>query len=337
MRVADYVISNLVKHDVRHIFMIVGGVTMYLNDAVIREKNIRYICNHHEQASTIAAECYARITGGIGVALVVSAAGSTNTLTGVLGAWWDSIPILVISGNAKSTLLTYKRPTLRQLGVQGTRIVDIVAPITKYAVTVYDPEMIRYHMEKAIYLATTGRKGPVWLDIPLDIQSAEIVEKKLKPFIPPHKTKKNLSVEIKKTIEHFRISKHPVVIVGSGVRSSGSLELFSSVAGKLKAPVLTSLTAQDVMYQTHPLYGGRFGPYGTQAGNDLIKQADYMLILGERLYLWQIGYEYMDFGKYAYKIMVDIDKAELTKPTIKIDLPVLADVKDFLTELNTQL
>ncbi len=337
MRVADYVIQRLVENKVRHVFMIVGGVSMYLNDAVIREKKIRYICNHHEQASTMAAECYARITGGVGVALVVSAAGSTNTLTGVLGAWWDSIPVLVISGNARSTLLTYKRPDLRQLGVQDTRIVDIVKPITKYAATVYDPNLIRHHIDKAIYLATTGRKGPVWLDIPLDIQSAEIDEAKLKPYTAPQVKQRDISSEIKKTIDHFRSSKHPVIIVGSGVRSSGSLPLFHSVARKLGAPILTSLTAQDVMYETHPLYGGRFGPYGTQEGNDHIKQTDYMLILGERLYLWQIGYEFMDFGKHAYKVMVDIDKAELTKPTLKIDLPIHADVKDFLTELNFKL
>jgi acetolactate synthase-1/2/3 large subunit len=337
MTASEYLISRLKKHGTRHIFMIVGGAAMYLNDAVIKEKSITYICTHHEQAATMAAECYARITGTFGVVVVTSAAASTNTLTGLLGAWWDSIPVLIISGNARRDMLTYTRPKLRQLGVQDTRIVDIVRSITKYAVTVDDPKKIGYHLDKALYLATSGRKGPVWLDIPLDVQGAQVDTKKLVKFIPPKETRRDLRPVVVKTLRHLKSSISPVVIVGSGVRLSGSTEIFHRVIRKLRIPVLTSLTAQDQMYETHPLYGGRFGPYGTQKGNDFVKNADCMLILGDRLYLWQIGYEYQDFGKHAYKIMVDIDKEELRKPTLSIDLPVLADVKQFLTEMDKHL
>ena len=316
----------------------VGGAAMYLNDAVIQSKQIKYICNHHEQAATMAAECYARITNSIGVVIVTSAAASTNTLTGVLGAWWDSIPVMIFSGNAKTEMLTYDTPELRQLGVQDTKIVDIVKPITKYAVCIKDAQRVRYEFDKALYLATTGRKGPVWLDLPLDIQGTQIAQPdKLVKFDPPKIKKPDLTKAVSQTITKIKQAKHPVVIVGSGVRLSGNFELFHQVINKLKIPVLTSLTAQDMMYETHPLYGGRFGPYGTQKGNDLIKQADVMLILSERLYLWQIGYEYRDFGAQAYKIMVDIDEAELTKKTLSIQLPIHADVGDFLTKLNQKL
>lgn len=337
MNVADYVVKRLGEHNIKHVFLIVGGTTMYLNDAIFRQNKIKYICNHHEQASTMAAEGYARITGGLGVVIATSGAAMTNTITGVLGAWWDSIPLLMISGNARSNLLTYKRPNLRQLGVQDTRIVDIVKPITKYAVCVMDPNDIGYQLEKAIYLALNGRPGPVWLDIPLDVESTEIDEDKLIKFNPPKIEEVDLSKEVSATIEKIKTSKQPIIIVGSGIRASGSYSLFHKVLKKLKVPVLTTLTSQDIMWETHPYYGGRFGMYGTKKGNDLLKQADCMLILGSRLYLWQIGYNFQDFGKDAYKIMVDIDKEELNKPTMNTQLPIHADMKDFLEEMIKQL
>lgn len=338
MNASDYLFNRLVEtYQVKHVYMIVGGPAMYLNDAVIKDKRLTYICNHHEQAGTMAAECYSRVSGHLGVMLVTSAAGDTNTLTGLLGAWWDSIPLLIISGNARSTLLTYDRPELRQLGVQDTRIVDIVKPITKYAVCVKKAQEIEYELDKALYEAYHGRPGPVWLDIPLDVQATEIEPKKLKKFTPPKQIKPNLTSVVKKTIEKIRTSKKSVIIAGGGIRLSGSFELFHRVLNRLKVPVLTALTAQDVMYETHPFYGGRFGPYGTPKGNTLIEEADCMLILGERLYLWQIGYDYQNFGKHAYKIMIDIDKAELEKPTMNNQISVLADVKDFLTEMEKQL
>lgn len=337
MTVADYIVKKLIHFGIKHIFMIVGGGAMYLNDSVIKEKRIQYICNHHEQASTMAAECYSRITGNIGAVLVTSGAGDTNTMTGLLGAWWDSIPLLMLSGNARVPFLTYKRPKLRQLGVQDTRIVDMVKPITKYAVCVYDPKTIDYHLEKAYYLAKSGRPGPVWLDIPLDVQAAQIDEKKLTHFVAPKVREPDLSATVKKTIQKIYTSKKPVIIVGGGIRLSGSYDLFHKVLDKLKIPVLTSLTAQDIMWEDHPHYGGRFGPYGDKRGVDLIEAADFMLILGSRLYLWQIGYDYENWGKNAYKVMVDIDKEELNKLTMKTQSRVQANVKDFLIELDKQL
>lgn len=337
MTVSDYIIKKLADYNIKHIFMIVGGSVMYLNDAVIKQKRIKYICNHHEQASTMAAECYSRITGNIGVVLVTSGAGDTNTITGLIGAWWDSIPLMIISGNARVPLLTYKHPQLRQLGVQDTRIVDMVKPITKHAVCVYDPQEIDYHIEKAYYLAKSGRPGPVWLDIPLDVQAAQIDEKKLVRFTPEKRKKIDLLPVVKKTIQKIKSSKKPAIIVGSGVRLSGSYDLFHKVLNKLKIPVATSLTAHDMMWEDHPYYGGRFGPYGNQQGNNLVDTSDCLLILGDRLYLWQIGYDYENWANNAYKIMVDIDKEELDKLTMRTQLKVHADVKDFLEELDKQL
>lgn len=339
MTVSDYIIKTISdsKYKVKHLFLIVGGAAMYLNDAVFRQKKIKYICGHHEQALTMAAECYSRITGGLGVVMVTSGAAATNVLTGLLGAWWDSIPVLVISGNAKADMLTYKTPNLRQLGVQDTRIVDIVKPITKYAVCIDDPNYVAYHTEKAIYFATSGRPGPVWLDVPLDVQGAEVDEKKLVKFTWPEEKKPDLRKVVKDTIQKIRTSKKPIILAGSGIRLSGSYDLFQQVVNKLKIPVLTSLTAHDLMWETNPYYGGRFGPYGTFKGNDLVNESDMMLILGERLYLWSIGYDYENFGKKAYKVMVEIDKEELNKKTLKIDYPVLGDVKYFLEEMYKQL
>lgn len=337
MRACDYIVKKIVDYGVKHIFMIVGGGAMYLNDAVIKNKKITYICNHHEQASTMAAECYSRITGNIGVVIPTSGAGMTNTLTGLLGAWWDSIPLLIISGNTRSQLLTYKYPKIRQLGVQDTRILDVVKPITKYAVCVYDANTIDYHLEKAYYLAKSGRPGPVWVDIPLDVQATEIDVKKLISFNPPAIKKPDLSSVVKTTILKIRSAKKPAIVVGSGIRLSGSYSLFHKVLNKLKIPVTTSLTAHDIMWETHPYYRGRFGPYGDKRGNDLVNEADCLLILGERLYLWQIGYDYENWAKNAYKIMVDIDKEELNKLTMRTQLRVHADVKDFLQELDKQL
>lgn len=337
MTVSDYLIKKLADYNIKHIFMIVGGGAMYLNDAVIKQNKVKYICNHHEQASTMAAECYSRITGNIGVVLVTSGAGDTNTMTGLLGAWWDSIPLMIISGNARIPLLTYKNPKLRQLGVQDTRIVDMVKPITKYAVCVYDPLEIDYHVEKAYYVAKSGRPGPVWLDIPLDVQAAQIDEEKLIRFTLPQSEKPDLLPIAKKTLQKIKSSKKPAIIVGSGIRLSGSYDLFHKVLKKLKIPVTTSLTSHDIMWEDHPFYGGRFGPYGDQRGNDLVNKADCILILGERLYLWQIGYDYENWGKQAYKIMVDIDKEELNKLTMRTQFKIHADVKDFLEALNKLL
>ncbi len=337
MNGSDYLVKKLVDKGVKHVFMIVGGGAMYLNDAVIKNKKITYICNHHEQASTMAAECYSRITGNIGVVVPTSGGGMTNTLTGLIGAWWDSIPLMIISGNAKGPFLTYQRPKLRQLWVQDTRIIDVVKPITKYAVCVYDTNKLDYEFEKAYYLAKSGRPGPVWLDIPLDVQSAQVEEKKMVHFIPPQEPKPDLKDIVKKTIQKIKSSKKPAIVVGSGVRLSGSYKLFHKVLNKLKIPVTTSLTAHDIMWETNPYYGGRFGPYGDARGNDLVAEADCLLILGERLYVWQIGYDYENWAKQAYKIMVDIDREELDKPTMRTQLKVHADVKDFLQEMDKQL
>ena len=343
-KLSDYIAEKLRDdYGVKYIFMIPGGGAMHLNDSFGKTSGLTYIANHHEQASAIAAECYARITNKIGVCNVTTGPGGTNTLTGVIGAWLDSIPMLVISGQIKREVCMYSYPQLklRQLGIQEVNIIDMVKPVTKYAKAVMDPHEIRYELEKAIYIAKSGRPGPVWLDIPLDVQGFKIDSEKLRPFSPKEIEKKpNLKLlqdKVEKTIEYLSKAKRPVLIAGFGIRLSESVKLFHDLISKLKIPVVTSLSAHDLMWERHPLYGGRFGLYGTRGGNFAVQNSDVLLILGCRLMLWETGYEYKTFAREAIKIMVDIDKAELDKPTLKIDLPINFGVKSFIEKMQKQL
>lgn len=344
VKLSDYLAEKLRDdYGVKYIFMIPGGGSMHLNDSFGKTLGLTYIANHHEQASAIAAECYTRITNSIGVCNVTTGPGGTNTLTGVIGAWLDSIPMLIISGQIKREVCMYSYPKLklRQIGIQELNIIDVVRPVTKYAKAVMDPYEIRYELEKAIYIARSGRPGPVWLDIPLDVQGAKIDIGKLRPFEPKEIEKKtNLSLlkdKVAKTIDYIKKAKRPVLIAGFGVRLGESVDLFHDLIGKLKIPVVTSLSAHDLMWEDHPLYGGRFGLYGTRGGNFAVQNSDVLLILGCRLMLWETGYEYKTFAREATKIMVDVDKAELEKPTLKIDLPINFDIRSFFQEMRKQL
>jgi len=330
MRVSDYIAKYIKKIGIKHVFLVVGGGAMHLNDA-FGQQNI-YICNHHEQASAIAAEVYARVNDFLGVCNVTTGPGATNAITGIMGAWVDSIPLLCISGQVKKSVSLYQNNGYRQIGTQELPIIDVIKPITKYAAPILNPQDVAYKLEKAIFLATNERPGPVWLDIPLDVQGAHIDENKLRHFTPPKEKSysANISTEIKKTIEMLKFAKRPLIIAGYGIRLGKAMQEFYSFIDKSKIPVITSVPAHDLMWESHPLFAGRFGIFGTRAGNFAIQNADLLLILGCRLHVFDTGYDFDHFARYSKKILVEIDKTELKKPYIPIDLPIHTDVRNFL-------
>ena len=342
MRAADYIVKTLATNGVKHVFMITGGGAMHLNDAFGLEKRLQYVCNLHEQACAMAAEGYARTAEKMAVVCVTSGPGGTNTLSGVLGQWMDSIPVLYLSGQVRfeTTIASTDLP-LRQLGDQEANIVDIVRPITKYAAMVTDPQLIRYHLEKAMHLAVSGRPGPVWLDIPLNVQSSSIEETNLKSYDPEedaHTTRPGLVEEqINEVIERLSMSERPVILAGAGIRLAGAADAFYHLAERLGIPVQVAWDAIDLFPSAHPLYAGRPSTMGQRGANFIFQNADLLLSLACRLNVRQIGYTFPAVARAAYKISVDIDPAELKKPTIKIDLPINADAGEFIRTLDMRL
>jgi len=342
IRVADYIVRRLAEDGVRHVFMLTGGGAMHLNDAIGREERIKYICNQHEQACAMAAEGYARLKGKMAVVCVTSGPGGTNTLTGVLGQWLDSIPVLYLSGQVRyETTVASTGLPLRQLGDQEANIVDIVRPIAKYAVMVTDPLLIRYHLEKAIYLAISGRPGPVWLDIPLNVQSSLIEETNLEPYDPQEDTVITASAlleqQVDKVIERLSTSERPVILAGAGIRLAGAADTFYHLAEKLGIPVQVAWDAIDLFPSDHHLYAGRPGNMGQRSANLIFQNADLLISMGCRLSIRQIGYNFRSAARAAYKISVDIDPNELKKPTLKIDLPICADVAEVIRLMDASL
>lgn len=338
MKVAQYIADFLVKQGVTDVFTVTGGGAMHLNDALGHKEGLHSTYNHHEQACAIAAEGYARESGKVAAICVTSGPGGTNAITGVLGGWQDSIPMFVISGQVKRETTTWSTDVpLRQLGDQEFQIVDTVKTMTKYAHMVTEPTEIRYHLEKAWFLCMNGRKGPVWLDIPLDVQAAVIESDELKGFDSAElELKENPVYDEKLTpeiIEKIKAAKRPVVFAGTGIRLSEGYEEFVKLVDKLGIPVVTAWNAHDVLWDEHPLFCGRPGTVGTRGGNFVVQNSDLLLVLGCRLNIRQISYNYHDFAKKAYKIVVDIDEAELRKPTVHVDFPVHANVKDVMQSL----
>jgi acetolactate synthase-1/2/3 large subunit len=342
MRACDYIVKKLVNNGVKHVFMLTGGAAMFLDDAIGLEKRIQYVCNQHEQACAMAAEGYARITGKMAVVCVTSGPGGTNALTGVLGQWMDSIPVLYLSGQVRfvTTIANTDLP-LRQLGDQESNIVDIVRPITKYAAMITDPQTVRYHLEKAMHLAVSGRPGPVWLDIPLDVQSSQIEEANLEPYTFEEDTAPGnpeiLEKHVDGVIERLSASERPIILAGAGIRLAGAAEDFYHLAERLGAPVQVAWNAIDLFPSDHPLYAGRPSTLGQRGANFVFQNSDLLLNLGCRLNVRQIGYTFSAVARDAYKISVDIDPAELKKPTIKIDMPINVDVGEFIRRLDTKL
>ncbi len=333
MTVSDFIIDFLVKKGISDIFLVSGGGIMHLCDAVVRNKKIRYISNHHEQASAICAEAYARIRNNISACLVTTGPGGTNALTGVAGAWADSVPMIIISGQVRTNIIADYRK-LRQLGPQELNVVAMAKPVTKYAQTVKDPTAIRYELEKAYYFATTGRPGPVWLDIPLDIQSAAINKNLLSTFTPPlissyDKTKK-LEQKIIKVLNLLNKSQRPLLILGHGVRLAHTEKELPHFIKKMNVPIVLPYNGMDLVPYDEPLLVGKFGPVGNRAGNFALQNADLLIVIGASLSLASRGFDIKGFAPKAKKIMIDIDKGELTKPTITLDLAIQADAKDFI-------
>lgn len=334
-KISAYIAEFLVKNDIEHVFTVTGGGAMHLNDAFGHKEGLTCVYNHHEQACAIAAEGYTRYSGRLSVVCVTSGPGGTNAITGVLGGWLDSIPMFVISGQVKRATTTWSTDVpLRQLGDQEYNIVSSVEPMTKYAVMVTKPEDIRYHLEKALYLAVNGRPGPVWLDIPLDVQAAIIETDELRGFMPEELEKKENpdwdKAGIKEILDRVREAKRPVILAGTGIRIAGAREDFIKAIEKLRIPVVTAWNAHDLLWEDHALYCGRPGTVGTRGGNFVVQKSDLLISLGCRLNIRQISYNDHDFARNAYKIIVDIDANELKKPTITVDMPIHANVKDVL-------
>lgn len=329
-------IANL---GITHVFMLPGGGCMHLVDSLGRCERLQYVANLHEQACAIAADAYAQCTNNLGVALVTTGPGGTNAITGVAASWLESTPVLVLSGQVKRADMVGSRG-VRQMGFQEIDIVSLVKPITKYAVTIMEPESIRYHLEKAVYLARQGRPGPVWLDIPLDVQAAMLAESTLAGFDPPPNglptAADTLRRQVAQAIDLFNRAERPVVLAGNGVRLAGGLAEFHNLIDLLQVPVLTTWKALDFLADDHALFAGRPGAVGQRGANFTQQNADWLLVLGARLDLGQIAYSHHHFARGAYKIVVDVDPTELAKLDMPPVLSINADARAFMLEFHRQ-
>lgn len=332
MKLSDYVADFLVEHDVDSVFTVVGGGAMHLNDSLGHKEGLHCTYHHHEQAAAIAAEGYARLKCKPAVVCVTSGPGATNAITGVAGAWVDSIPMIVISGQTKSTLtIESSGLPLRCLGNQEINIVPIVKSITKNAVMLHSPSEIRYELEKALYLSMNGRPGPVWIDIPLDIQGSKIEPDMLRGFVPEEQICYAPELEdIKIVIEKLKLAKRPIIYAGNGIRIADAYPEFAELVSLLNIPVVTAWNSIDLIPTDDDCYTGRAGTMGDRAGNFAVQNSDLLISLACRLNLYQSGYDVKTWARGAYTVVVDIDPNELKKPTIRVDKPVCCDVKTFM-------
>lgn len=347
IRLADYVADFLASHGVSDVFSVVGGGAMHLNDALGHHKDLTVTYNHHEQACSMAAEAYARLNNKIAAVCVTTGPGGTNALTGVVGGWLDSIPMFIISGQVRyDTTARYAMQftdglPLRAVGDQEYDIVKSVCHMTKYATMIENPNDIRYALEKGWHLATTGRPGPVWIDIPVNFQGGYIETDELTGYnkeeddcnLPPEVSFDTIDA----VIEKIKNAKRPVLHAGYGIRLSGGYEAFRKVIEKLNIPVVTYWNAVDLIEDDNPLYTGRAGNMGDRAGNWAIQNADLIIAIGTRISIRQVGYNWKTWARCAEVIMVDIDRAEMKKPTLHVDMPVWADAKDFLEKLDGRI
>ncbi|MBF0436870.1 MAG: thiamine pyrophosphate-binding protein [Magnetococcales bacterium] len=336
VRVADFIAKRLVEAGIRHIFMVTGGGAMHLNDAFGRNPDLQCIFCHHEQACSIAADGYFRASDRMAVVNVTTGPGGTNAITGVYGAWTDSIPILVVSGQVKYETYVGKYDTnLRQLGDQEINIISLVRHITKYSEVVSDPTTIRHHLEKALHLALSGRPGPVWLDVPIDVQGAMVDETRLAVFTPepPFDTTESLNRSLDELLARLATAHAPVIMLGSGIAVSQTRTEAIHLADRLGIPVVTAWNAHYLIEDDYPYYVGRPGTVGDRAGNMAVQNADLLLVLGCRLNIRQVSYNWSSFADRAFQVMVDIDPEELNKPTLRIDLKIQADLRDFFCRI----
>jgi acetolactate synthase-1/2/3 large subunit len=339
MTVADFIFKYFSSKGVSEVFMVTGGHAMYLNDAVAKNKDLHYICTHHEQAATMAGEAYGRLENKPAIAMITAGPGSVNAITGVVGAWVDSAPLIVISGQSNLPIVSYQEKTsIRQFGVQGISIRKMVTPITKYFTTVDDARKAIEYLDKAWEEVTTGRPGPVWLEVPLDIQRAEMPEDIIKLFenrkaLEKIKTPPELLSAAKKVFEKIKSADRPLFIFGQGIRLAGAEDILKKVLDIIQIPIITSRLGIDVVTSDNPQFVGRPGTYGDRPANFSVQNADLIISVGCRLTISLTGHNVKDFGRNAEKIMVDIDHKELEKPDLNINFPILADAKDFLLAL----
>lgn len=343
MKVSDYVMGFIKEKVANSVFLMSGGGIMHLVDSLGKSDLYAYCC-HHEQAATIAAEGYARIKNAPGVVIVTTGPGGTNAVTGIAGAWLDSIPLLVIAGQVKRADITPRGedgvPMVRAIGFQELNVIDIVKPITKYVVTVEDPMDVQYHLEKAVYLATHGRPGPVFVEIPLDVQAAEIDPATLTSFDPETFLRSAPGVDlgqVQMVAELLREAKRPLLMAGNGIRLAGAENLLWDFLDMTGINAVTPIfTADDLVTHDYPFYLGRQGMPGNKLANYAIDNCDVLLIIGERMQLTQTSYDHKNFATQAMQIMVDVDEGEMHKETLKIDLPIHCDAKEFLWALCQQ-
>jgi len=335
MRVSDYIIQYLRdKHSTDTIFTVSGGGCIFLIDSLGHTEGVNYVATHHEQAAAIAAEGYARMNSKLGACIVTSGPGATNAMTGTLCSWQDSIPVIFISGQVNKELTTnFTGLPLRQLGDQEYNIVESVKNMTKYAVQVNNVDDIRFHLEKACTLATTGRPGPVWLDIPLNIQSAEINPEQLHGYNEPIEFPQASELDIEQVITKWNNAKKPLLLVGNGIRLSGGVNELRELLTKTNVPVISAVNGNDIVTSDYEHYCGRFGTHAQIGANNLLSECDFLLTVGSRLYVRQTGYNFEGFAKQAYKVHVDVDQSELDKPTLFTDLKIHSDARLFLSNL----
>jgi acetolactate synthase I/II/III large subunit len=346
VNVADGVIQFLARHGVTDVFMVSGGGIMYLTDALGRAGSPRYWCNYHEQACAIAAEGYARINGTPGVCIVTTGPGATNALSGIAGAWVDSIPVIVISGQVRRDLIAdYSR--WRQLGPQEIDVVDMARPVTKLALEVGPAEDVPAALELAWWTATTGRPGPVWLSIPLDVQGAEYPDQPAsneggkEPGISAADDQTEIDrahdATWRELLTRLRAAKRPLIVCGNGIHLAGAEVQFRDFVERLCVPVVTTIGAMDLLGEDHPYYVGRFGPTGQRRANFALQNADLLLCLATGMSVAAVGFDSAGFAPGAAKIMVNIDPNEMTKPHLRLDLALAMDVRDFMREVIESL
>jgi len=347
MKLSDYVVKFIADAGVRHVFLVTGGGAMHLNQSLAAEPRIKAVCNSHEQASAICAEGYAKATGGLGACMVTTGPGGTNTVTGVAGAWLDSTPTLFVSGQVKRPdrmfdVETGARLGMRQLGVQEVDICSIVAPITKYAVTVLHPEDIRYHLEKAAYLACNGRPGPVWIDIPLDVQAVQVDPERLRRFdpaevkSPPELENTDVRDQVTRVIEALNSAERPLLFAGNGIRLARAEAEFGALRKLLGIPSVATWCAADLLPSEDPTFVGRPGSVASRGANFALQNADFLLTIGVRLDFAITGYAPQNLAREAYKVAVDIDPAELRKLDPYIQQPICSDARAFIDEFLNQ-
>lgn len=348
MKLSDFVADFLVKNNISNGFTVVGGGAMHLNDSFGHKDGLNILYCHHEQACSIAAEAYARLNNKPALVNVTTGPGGINALNGVASAYLDSLPMIVISGQVRyDTTIVYAKKndgaSLRSLGDQEFNIVDTVKTMTKYAVMIDNPNEIKYHLERALYLSTHGRMGPVWIDIPVDFQAATIEIDSLKSYIGTKENKDDITKnepcdfddkKINEVLELLKKAKRPIIYAGYGIRLSGGYDVFKRVIEKLGIPVVTYWNAIDLIETENKLYVGRGGNMGDRAGNFAVENADVILAIGTRLSIRQVGYNYKEWAKNAKVIMVDIDKEEFKKHTIHVDIAIHSDAKLFLEALS---